>query len=140
MTTILIVDDDRIYRTFLHYGLSLAGHRVLLAGTGEEAMRCLRGTAVSVLVTNILMAETDGLELIRGAKLAQPGMSIVAISGGGAPIGGDFLHAAGLLGADAALAKPFNCGDLIAAIEPLTGLGAMPSAPHLPAEAMRCSA
>jgi len=125
MTSVLIVDDDTVYRTFLRCGLARAGFRVLVADNGKKALALLRDRDVAVLVTDIFMVEMDGLELILAAKAARPDLRIIAISGGSARLGCDFLRAAVMLGAAVGLPKPFGSADLIAAIEP-TAAGVAP--------------
>ena len=61
-----------------------------------------------LIITDILMPKKEGLETLREIREEFPNIGIIAISGGGRLGNMDFLFAAGLLGADSVLAKPFS--------------------------------
>lgn len=84
MYKVLIVDDEIMIRRGLskiirweQLGFELAG----AAGNAGEAIKVLENTCVDVLLTDISMPETSGLNLIRMAKEMRPGMKTVVISG-----------------------------------------------------------
>lgn len=107
MTKILVVDDDRLTRTITVHILARAGEIVAEACNGREALRMLTDdTEIGTLVTDVLMPEMDGLELIQAARKIRPGMRIVAMSAGGKRVKLDLLPAARSLGADASFQKP----------------------------------
>lgn len=64
---ILVVDDDPACLVLASVALREAGHEVVEAGTGRQAVRLLESGehAVDLLVTDITMPEMSGLELIR---------------------------------------------------------------------------
>jgi two-component system, chemotaxis family, chemotaxis protein CheY len=121
VTRVLIVEDDADFREFMAIGLRRSGHTVTVASSGrsvtEDELGSPPDTPFDVIVTDILMPEVDGIEVIRAAKATRPACRIVAISGGGGLNGPDvYLSLANVFGADATLAKPFNITDLCAAI------------------------
>ena len=65
MWEILVVDDDGIYRTMMVRVLARAGFSVSGVRSGREALDHLKHGTPSVVVTDILMPDMDGLELIR---------------------------------------------------------------------------
>ena len=72
---------------------------------------------IDVLVIDIFMAEMDGIALIREVRNTYPKLWIVAMSDSGGTFGHDYvMTAAGALGADRVLSKPFLPPDLLAAI------------------------
>lgn len=113
---ILVVDDDFHIRESLRIKLSQAGHTVVLAENGGEAIRALKRGVYDVVVTDILMPDKDGFELIGELRRKWPKVRIVAISGGGRIGTEQLLVAAAGLGADAVIAKPFSYPQLSAVI------------------------
>lgn len=111
MAKILVIDDDAMIRTTLSIALRQAGHEVLLAGNGHEAMSLMKGQGqnrpVELVVTDIIMPEADGVEVIMQCRKDYPLTPIIAMSGGGRIASMDFLDAAEKLGAAATLPKPF---------------------------------
>ena len=107
MTKILVVDDDQLTRTIAVHLLGRAGQIVTEACNGREALRMLIDDAeIGTLVTDVLMPEMDGLELIQAARKIRPGLRIVAMSAGGKRVKLDLLPVARSLGADASFQKP----------------------------------
>ena len=107
MAAILLVDDDDAFRTAVSRSLRAAGHAVEAAADGGQALRIIAAEAPDILITDILMPNTDGIELTTAVKRSYPGMRILAISGRGQLGKVDLLNVASLLGADATLTKPF---------------------------------
>lgn len=61
----LIVEDHQFQRRMLEQALRLLGaEKIVAAGNGAEAMRVLRATPVDVVVTDLMMPDVDGIELI----------------------------------------------------------------------------
>ena len=116
--SILVVDDvDEICELVQHW-LAAAGHNVKCATSGNAARRLLETQRFDVVVTDVLMPDGDGVELIEACKAAEPTARIVAISGGGKYMdGGSCLKIARGFGADAAVPKPFTRQELMAAID-----------------------
>lgn len=116
--SILAVDDEEGIRLLLRQWLSRAGHRVELAANGAEAMRLLHSVHFDLVITDVVMPDGDGLELIAEFKKSQAAARILAISGGGRYLqGSDCLKIARGLGAHAVVMKPFNRQQLVAGIE-----------------------
>jgi CheY-like chemotaxis protein len=114
---ILMVDDDPQMQATLPLVLADGGHQVTLAANGKQALRELRTRPIDLVLTDILMPEMDGLELIRAVKKDHPGVKLLAISGGSARLPGtDALQVARLLGARRVLPKPFSADEVIAAV------------------------
>lgn len=114
----LVVDDDLSYRLFMRQLLELAGFAVIIETNGRLALRRLREQKVAVLVTDLVMPEIDGLELIELVKRGFPDTRIVAVSGGGPQQDGAYLRIGRLVGASATLQKPFSGSELIEAVLP----------------------
>lgn len=116
MTRVLVVDDDARVRTTARALLESTGFEVVEAESGEAALRALSSEAVEVVLTDIFMPGTDGIELIHALHRESPDLPIVAMSGGGYNHGKDVLAVARLLGAAAIVQKPFTQRQLVGAI------------------------
>ena len=112
MADILIVDDDDQLRQLMCKSLSLAGHLVQEAANGVEATRHLRVHVPDLVITDIIMPDMDGLQLIRETKTKSPQFRILAITGGGTTDPNLRLTLAQEFGADDTLHKPFGLNDL----------------------------
>jgi DNA-binding NtrC family response regulator len=116
--SVLVVDDEEDIRTLLDLWLKEAGHKVEVAANARDAMRSIKTGTFDLVVTDVLMPDGDGLELIEALKASQPPIRILAISGGGRYIEGDnCLKIARGWGAHATLIKPFDRKKFKAAIE-----------------------
>ncbi len=116
--TVLIVDDSHDLVRVLASWLERRADRVLCAHSGKEAAAILRHNQVDVVVTDVLMPDGDGIELITSMRHSEKRPRLVAMSGGGrfmnAPNCLDLAQAAG---ANVCLQKPFTHLELFAAID-----------------------
>lgn len=76
-------------------------------------MAKVRSSEIDLVITDIVMPDMEGLELIGLLKKSRPDLNIIAVSGA---FEGQFLSAAKLLGAKATLAKPFAARALLEAV------------------------
>ena len=81
MQTILLAEDDDSMRRFLAKALERAGYDVVSYGNGAEAFQGLRERPVTLLLTDIVMPEMDGIELAKRAAELNPEMKIMFITG-----------------------------------------------------------
>jgi CheY-like chemotaxis protein len=120
MARILVIDDDRSMRTMLGLMLSRAGHEVRLYANGKLAMASIdQGEVFDLVVTDILMPEMDGIEVIKALKGRGSSPLILAVSGAASPPSVDLLQAATNLGAQGALQKPFTDDVFLALVDDL---------------------
>ncbi|MCB9898837.1 MAG: response regulator [Planctomycetes bacterium] len=111
---VLVVEDDPTCRRSLARNLKLAGYEVLGAQDGVEALEILQNHGADVVVTDLLMPNMDGVDLILNVVLDRPEIPIIAITGTNAADGR--IRAARLFGARSVLAKPFGSNALVEAI------------------------
>ncbi len=116
---ILVVDDEPMIREGLKVALEIEGHRTLTASDGNEALKIVDKQKPDLIITDIIMPESDGIELICSVKESNPGIKILAISGGGRISAYDHLKIAKQLGATGVLTKPFSTEELICEINKL---------------------
>jgi CheY-like chemotaxis protein len=120
MARILIIDDDPVIRSLVSTLLEALGHRVVEAIDGQAGVEAFGQGPIDLVVTDIVMPVQEGIATIGAIRRLSPGVPILAISGSNT-VGryGDYLHAAGVLGATATLAKPFSADSLIDIIDGL---------------------
>jgi CheY-like chemotaxis protein len=119
MANILLVDDDDAIRKVLRITLTRLGHAVEEVSNGSTAWAKFEARPADVVIMDLIMPETEGLETIRQFKRNGAQTKILAISGGGRMDARDLLTIAQQLGADKALAKPFTQEELITALNGL---------------------
>lgn len=119
MAHIMVVDDEEPIRAAMAAVLCRAGHRVTVAGDGEEALAKFGPDRFDLVITDIVMPRMDGIETVRALRRCHPALRIIAISGSESGDRGLYLKAATALGADATLPKPFRAADLQQAVEAL---------------------
>jgi DNA-binding NtrC family response regulator len=110
---ILIVDDDPSIRRTLEALLKRAGHEVMLACDGSEAVRLWRDHGGDLVITDLHMPEKDGIQTIIELLSHSPGARIIAMSGGGQTKRLDLLGNASLLGAVLTIEKPFTIAEMM---------------------------
>lgn len=117
MATILIVDDEPALRKIVRQMVESEGHVVVEADNGRAALNVFRARNPEIVITDIVMPQKDGIEMIAELRRESPAVRVVAISGGGRTRNLDVLRLAERAGADVVLAKPFTRVELIDALE-----------------------
>jgi len=126
MARILLIDDDDELRGMLRATLVYFGHTVIEARDGKEGLALFADAAADLVITDIVMPEKEGLEILMALTGREPPVKIIAISGGGRVNAKDCLRVAQQLGAAKVLAKPFSNEVLIEAIDELLAGGEPP--------------
>ncbi len=119
MADILILDDDPAVRSVFTQLLESKGHRVRCAQEGREGMKLLREQTPDLLITDILMPEMDGLEVLQYIRQHHAGLPVIAISGGMSISNMNFLPLAERFGACRIFEKPVSLTELSAAVDEL---------------------
>ncbi len=111
---ILLAEDDEDMRRFLVKALEKAGYDVVSSGNGLEAYERLKEEPFTLLLTDIVMPEMDGIELARKASELDPDLKIMFITGFAAVA----LNPDNQAPKDAKiLSKPFHLRDLVDQVE-----------------------
>lgn len=119
---LLIVEDDAEMRDLLRKVLEKEGYRISVAGDGREAIASLSRKPYDLVVTDMLMPDDGGLELLRAIRQIHPPLPVIIITAFGD--WGSYSRALEL-GAAAFISKPLKMAELIAAIQiALAGSGA----------------
>jgi DNA-binding response OmpR family regulator len=123
--TVLVVDDDTKFLSFLARTLRRGGYSVLTANDGCEVREVLSRTHVDVLVLDLQMPGMNGWEVIRSLREAPeatlppaPRPKVVVVSGRSEDDTAAFVRR---LGADAYLTKPCWGDQLLATIRQVLG-------------------
>jgi DNA-binding response OmpR family regulator len=122
MARILVIDDDHAIRLTLQVILVRDGHEVICASDGEEGIRAVASGAPQLIITDIIMPNKEGLEMIIQIRAHDTKTPILAMSGGGRIGNADFLKMALKVGANEILRKPFERQELNAAVRRLLAI------------------
>ena len=121
MHKILVVDDDPGIRDMLRDMLEREHYQVLVAANGAEAIEVYATEPASVVITDIIMPEKEGIETIMELTRINPLAKIIAISGGGRFMAESYLEIAREIKAAYTFSKPFKRTEILDAIRQLTG-------------------
>ncbi|HEV8015355.1 MAG TPA: response regulator [Stellaceae bacterium] len=112
MAVIVVIDDNTPIRQMVRRILSKDGHEVIEAADGRVVRKLLEKHRPDLVITDIFMPNSDGIEVIRQTRNASPKTPIIAMTGSN-PIREElYLRAASELGADATIKKPFRVGEM----------------------------
>jgi DNA-binding response OmpR family regulator len=116
MASVLLVEDDEQLRTLLKLLLTSSGYYVLEAPNGMRACDMFSRHRFDLVITDLVMPDIDGLELIMELVRRDKNVRIIAISGKGADKGIEYLRFAQKLGASFTLSKPFGNEEFLEAV------------------------
>jgi len=106
---LLIVDDEAGYRDVLKTIFEADGYSVSTAANGRSALAHLKAKKCDLIVSDVRMPDIDGIELLKGAREADPDIGVVLMTAFGTV---DTAREAFKLGADDFIQKPFNNDEL----------------------------
>lgn len=106
MALILLVDDDPKMLQLLTEIVELDGHRAITAADGEIALSCFEQQMPDLVITDILMPNKEGIELISEVREIYPDLKIIAYTGGGSADPESYLEFASGVGANRVFLKP----------------------------------
>ncbi len=109
MARILVIDDHEQIRTIIQLLLTGDGHTVDIAEDGKIGLKMAREFDYQLVITDVMMPNQDGLEVVTKLKRTIPGIGIIVITGGGPRVDlTDLTETARLLGADSILMKALD--------------------------------
>lgn len=122
MRQVLVIDDDPSIGVAIQMILARYGCCTVIAPDTDTGLQAFESSTFDVVMVDIFMPGTDGLEAIREFRRRAPATHIVAMSGfrfrDSMASGMDFLTIAAKLGANCSLRKPFGPEQLMRAISP----------------------
>ena len=113
--TILVVEDEKDIRELVRFHLEQEGYAVREAETGEAALAQIAKERPALLVLDLMLPSTDGLEVCRRLRVAEAtqGLPIIMLTAKAAEVD----RVLGLeLGADDYVTKPFSPRELVARV------------------------
>jgi DNA-binding response OmpR family regulator len=129
MPSVLVIDDERDIRESIRQVLVRVGFNVVTADNGATGVESYLENPADVVIVDIIMPRSNGIEVIERIRSSFPGARIIAITGGGnfrvagykpeAIVTDAYLAAATKSGADVVMKKPFHRQDLIALVRSL---------------------
>lgn len=109
---VLIVDDERAIRRFLHLALEAQGYLIIEADSGQAAIETTVSHKPDILILDLGLPDIDGIEVVRMLR-QWTNMPIIILSVRGSE--SDKIEALNS-GADDYLTKPFSMGELVARV------------------------
>ncbi len=79
-SVILVADDDRAIRTVISQALGRAGHHVRTTGNAATLWRWVSDGEGDLVITDVLMPDGNGLDLIPQIRIRRPDLSALAMS------------------------------------------------------------
>ncbi len=133
MKKVLVIDDNLADRTWLRQLLEGAGLQVDEAPEGRTGLELYREHVHDLVITDIVMPDTEGIETILKLRQEFPAVKILAVSDGGY-LGEpeNYLRMATILGANKALPKPFSAAAMLRAAVDLLNCGPAASSATVP--------
>ncbi len=116
MAKILVVDDEAPIRALMRATLTMAGHEVVEAGGGEEALKKIKKDDFDLVVLDIMMPVTDGYEVLERVKAIPAKATIPVIVVTAKPYESEGIMREMTAGAIDHIAKPFEPEDLEIAV------------------------
>jgi CheY-like chemotaxis protein len=117
MSSIVIIEQDKLMRELLMEWLSAEGHSVRAAAPGAAPTP----DKADLVIVDVYMPRHEGAKTLRAVKAAYPATPLIAISGQFRPGLVGSCTAAEALGVHQVVAKPFTRHDLLAAVEDVIG-------------------
>ena len=124
---VLVCDDDAAIRTVVREALRRAGHTVETAASAADLKRVIRVFRPQVLLTDVVLPDGNGLDLIPELLIDHPHMPIIVLSAQNT-----FTTAmrATEQGAFDYLPKPFDLSELVQAVDDALARGPANGADH----------
>lgn len=113
MTKVLVVDDMHGIANLIQSVMQGAGFEAEVAYDGKEGIKCLEQDKFDLVITDILMPEKDGFDVVQFVHDKCPDTNIIAMTGGGVTISAPVALAALESKVDATIKKPVSKDELL---------------------------
>lgn len=119
MTNILVIDDEKEITSKLESVLSSSSCHVQTAHNGRDGLRMLRRYPFDVVITDIIMPEIDGFEVIMEINQMRQRPRVIVMTGGTMHLSREYLaEVARTLSVEQVLFKPFSINELLDTVFP----------------------
>ena len=119
MATVMIVDDEELIRSMIRKSLIRIGYNVLEAENGIKAMEIVGKEHIDMIISDLVMPEKGGIELMIELKNIFPNIKKIAISGKLPTENTSISDLAERFNVDAVFSKPFELFDLLKTVQAL---------------------
>jgi DNA-binding NtrC family response regulator len=116
---ILLVDDEEAIRKMVRAILGEELYVYREASNGLDAQVILENESHDLIVSDVIMPDCDGIELVMAIRNKFPEIKVIVMSGGGRVRAGHYLDLAEKLGAARVFEKPFDTDELRGAVAEL---------------------
>ena len=124
--TVLLVEDETLLREGIQEVLEISGYRVIGAADGLEALEWLAQVPVSLVITDLIMPNMNGVEFIERVREQYPDLPIIVASGSTGPtiqrLGLESIEVPGTM---ASIHKPFKGADMVALVQQVLAVPAV---------------
>lgn len=117
MKRILIIDDSISFTTIYSDLLKSKGHIVETANSGYEGLDKVPVFNPDIVITDIIMPDTDGVNILLTIKEKFPKIRVITVTSGGKLDASYYMDMCIKLGSYGSLKKPFEDNDLLRLIE-----------------------
>lgn len=118
MAHILVIDDEADIRRILEIFLTGEGHLVETADDGKEGVRLAALQDFDLIITDVIMPNKDGLEVLTDIRRKSPESRIIVMTGGTFKVDKDLIMStAKAMRAHKVVAKPIDLLALKAAVD-----------------------
>jgi len=102
---VLVVEDEKLVAMDIKKIINSEGHDVITAQNGIEALRVIEDSVIDLVFLDLVLPDTNGVEVLKGLKKAKSDLPVVIITG---YPDSEIMNQALELGPISALKKPFN--------------------------------
>ena len=122
MTKILVIDDDGKFLEIMREYLENEGYEVLVASDGEIGADLYRENKPDLVITDVIMPEKDGAQVIFELQKEFPGIKMIVMTGGGQGDAQAYLKSiTAFSNVKYAFEKPFAMDELLVAVKESVG-------------------
>jgi DNA-binding response OmpR family regulator len=122
MASILVIEDDDRFRSALKEMLSRSDYDVLLAPNGKVGVELYREKHPDLVITDVIMPEKGGVQVINDLERGFPGVKIIAISGGIRNDADEYIDlVTAFTSVTHTFEKPFAMNDLLEVVKEMIG-------------------
>jgi len=118
---VVVIDDNAEIRHVIELKLRTQGYKVITAANGKEGLNLIKSKQPDVVITDIIMPEKEGIEVITEVRRDFPDVKIIAMSGGGLIGPHEYLSWTKMMGVQHTFTKPFAINEILEAVNELVG-------------------
>lgn len=115
MAKILVIDDNESLGIMVSRMLVSNGHETFVARDGKQGIQLFRECSPDLVITDLIMPDMDGVEVIAALRKLSPETKVIVMSGGGeGGSGADYLKSTdGIFEVFFSIEKPFEISALL---------------------------